>query len=53
MDDFDLSAFDYMDFDAVEKSIELGQSEKDKAEAIEVESLRKNANSCESGACSI
>jgi hypothetical protein len=53
MDDFDLGALDNMDFDAAEKSAEASKSEKDKAEAIEMVSLRENANVCESGSCSI
>ena len=53
MDDFDLDALDNMDFDAAEKSVEAGQAEKNKAEAKEMESLRKGANSCESGSCTI
>jgi len=53
MDDFDLGAFNNMDFDAVEKTVEANQAEKNKAETEEMVLLRENANFCEGDSCSI
>ncbi|MFT5715985.1 MAG: hypothetical protein ACI9T7_000158 [Oleiphilaceae bacterium] len=53
MDDFDLDAFNNMDFDAVEKTIEANQAEKDKSETEEMILLRENANFCPGGSCAI
>lgn len=53
MDDFDLGAFDNMDFDAVAKTVEASQAEKEKVEAAEMELLRENSDICGSGSCAI
>jgi hypothetical protein len=55
VDDFDLGAFDNMDFDAVAKTVEASQAEKEKveAEAAEMELLRENSDICGSGSCAI
>ncbi len=53
MDDFDIDALDNVDFDAMSDKVEAKQRAADEAAAKEAEELRKNANSCEGGACTI
>lgn len=46
MSDFDMDAFDNLDFDAIEATVEKNQAEKDKQATQEIESMREGANDC-------
>jgi len=46
MSDFDMDAFDSIDFDSVEQSVAEKQAEKDKQESQEIEGMRDGANDC-------
>ena len=46
MSDFDMDAFDNIDFDSVEQSVAEKQAEKDKQDSQEIEGMRDGANDC-------
>lgn len=53
MDDFDLDALGDVDFEQIANNVESKSQEADAAANMEAEELRKNANVCEGGACTI
>lgn len=46
MSDFDMDAFDNLDFDAIEETVTQKQAEKDKQESQQIEGMRDGANDC-------
>jgi cellulose biosynthesis protein BcsQ len=46
MSDFDMDAFDNLDFDAIEATVEKNQAEKDKQATKDIEGMRDGANDC-------
>lgn len=46
MSDFDMDAFDSIDFESLEQSVADKQAEKDKQESQEIEGMRDGANDC-------
>lgn len=46
MSDFDMDAFDSIDFDSVEQLVAEKQAEKDKQESQGIEGTRDGANDC-------